>query len=31
MSTTPEINALDMPAFIAGYLAMIRNYDAGAN
>ena len=31
MSTSPEINALHMPAFIAGYLAMIRNYDADAN
>lgn len=31
MSATVEFNALDLPAFVADYLAMIRNYDVDAN
>ena len=27
MSINPEFNSLDLPSFVAGYLAMIRTYD----
>ena len=30
-SINPEFNSLDLPSFIAGYLAMIRTYDAASN
>ena len=30
-SINPEFNSLDLPSFIAGYLVMIRTYDAASN
>ena len=30
-SINPEFNSLDLPSFIAGYLAMIRTYDTASN
>lgn len=31
MSASAELNTLDLPGFVAGYLAMIRTYDAELN
>ena len=30
-SINPEFNSLDLPSFVAGYLAMIRTYDMASN
>lgn len=30
-SINPEYNSLDLPSFVAGYLAMIRTYDTASN
>ena len=30
-SINPEFNSLDLPSFVAGYLAMIRTYDTASN